>query len=277
MADSRSGAPETPRSGTQGSSPGANSSTARAFLERPIAIVTLIGAVIALIFVIRPNWAPERTPPPPPGVHLADVDLDREKNIQADWEAGSGERSTGNTPASSLTAIVRNEAENPALIKQADFKFDSADPVGCPYGGGGSSVKARYDIKVPGDSKFPSTISRKMKYDIPPHEQERIGFTVGPTVLYEGSLPVVYRFTLTLRLSDGKALQIPKVSYMNPAGAEGALYAARQAVEGGGGFVTTECVKEQEAAIGEILKSSELSSPELRKFHAELRKLAKRA
>ncbi|GGK30857.1 hypothetical protein GCM10011583_73440 [Streptomyces camponoticapitis] len=66
--------------------------------------------------------------------------------------------------ASLVTVILRNSGDNPALGSEAEFNFSSITEVGCPYGAGGTQVKARYDIKVPVEAQAPLKQVRKMKY-----------------------------------------------------------------------------------------------------------------
>lgn len=155
--------PRAQRSGTPDSPP---ARPQRPLLQRSTVIfglaaivLSIVATSITLYFQLSPDSAPEKTPA---GVSLVDVDLDRQKNVRADWEnLGTGNKGSDTASASQLTVIIRNETEDPALITKASFRFSAVDSVGCPSGGGGVQTSARYDIKVTGDSKPPFSADRR--------------------------------------------------------------------------------------------------------------------
>lgn len=208
-------------------------------------------------------------------MELVDFDLEKEEEIRADWIAGDGVRKDGAWKASLATVILRNNGDNPALVSHAEFRFSSVTEVGCPYGAGGTEVKARYDIKVPAEARAPFEQVRKMKYTLPPHEQERIAFTVGPESAFEGALPQVYTFAITLHLDDESRIEVPEMTSMDPSRTKGALESAERAMQDGTRYLATtaDCVREQERKAREIVKGNVNVSPELKRYSAELTRL----
>ncbi|MCL7382130.1 hypothetical protein [Streptomyces sp. 35G-GA-8] len=244
--------------------------------------VGIFAGILGLVFLLRPDSQPKPKPDPVPGGELVDFDLEREEEIQADWTVG--EDVTGDSidsgvmkdwKASLVTVILRNSGDNPALVSQAEFRFSSVTEVGCPYGAGGTEVKARYDVKVPREAKAPFKQVRKMKYTLPPHEQERVAFTVGPESVSSGSLPQVYTFTITLHLDDKTRIEIPEMTYMDPSSSEAVLQSAEQAMKNGGEYsvATLACLREQERKARELVEGSKNTSAELKRFRAELTRL----
>ncbi|MFH8221983.1 hypothetical protein ACH4C2_23285 [Streptomyces sp. NPDC018057] len=229
---------------------------------------------LGLLFLLVPDLQPKPSPEPDPGAKLVDFDLDQEQRIRADWVSDGGEPgTTGDWKSSLVTVILRNSGDNPVLVSQAEFRFSAITELGCPYGAGGLEVKARYDIRIPSRAQAPFQRVRKMKYTIPPHEQERVAFTVGPERVYEGGLPHVYVFTISLRLSDHSRIEIPEMTYMDPYGQEPALEAAEQAMTTGHFSATEACVRAQERKARELAAGTSTVSPELRSFSAELTRI----
>ncbi|WP_145953760.1 hypothetical protein [Streptomyces venezuelae] len=276
-----SGSPAVAAPGTSGPA-GTGSAVREAerpFLQRPQGIIAVIGGVIAalggvlgLVFLLFPDLQPR--PDSGAEVTVVDVDLAKEEEIRADWTSAGGEE-TGKTTqwkASLVTVVLRNSGENPALVSQAEFDFSYITQVGCPYGASGLEVKARYDVKVPTTAKVPFKQIRKLKYSLPPHEQERIAFTVGPETAFDGSLPSVYTFTITLRLDDGSSFTTPKMTYMDPSGSASVLEAGEQVVQHGekGSFTTVACLKEQEHLARELSEGSSYVSAELKRYSSKL-------
>ncbi|MFI8917161.1 hypothetical protein ACIGW4_36905 [Streptomyces sp. NPDC053513] len=234
-------------------------------------MIAALSGALALVFLLFPDLQPQ--PESGAEVELVDVDLAKEEEIRADWtSAGEDERGeTAQWKASLVTMVLRNSGENPALVSQAEFDFSSITPVGCPYGASGLEVKARYDVKVPAGAKAPFRKIRKLKYSLPPHEQERIAFTVGPETASDGVLPSVYTFTITLRLDDGSSLTTPKMTYMDPSGSASVLTTGDQVVRYGPiGSFTAACLKEQERLARELSASSPYVSAELKRYSSQL-------
>ncbi|MGW6684115.1 hypothetical protein ACWGBO_30090 [[Kitasatospora] papulosa] len=225
-------------------------------------------------YLIFPDSQPKASPEPEPRVELVDFDLDKEKFIRADVHSGGGESEVTDEWKSSLvTVILGNDGDIPALVTEAEFNFSLITEIGCPYGAGGADITARYDIKVPAKARAPMKQVRKLKYTVPPHGQERIAFTVGPEHVYEGNLPRVYIFTISLRLDDGSHLEIPKMTYMDPFGKEASLDASEQAMTGHHFVATEACVREQEGKARKLARGTEKVAPELKEFSAELTKI----
>ncbi|MFE2601649.1 hypothetical protein ACFXCZ_35140 [Streptomyces sp. NPDC059396] len=256
----------------------------RPFLQRPQGVLAVVGGVVGvvagvlgLVFLLFPDLQPEPEPDPVPGVDLVDFDLEKEDRIQADWTNGGGPESgvMKDWKASLVTVVLRNNGDNPVLVSQAEFRFSSVTEVGCPYGAGGLEVKARYDVKVPAEAQAPFRQVRKMKYTLPPHEQERVAFTVGPESVAEGSLPQVYRFAIILHLDDKTRIEVPEVTYMDPSSSEAVLWSAERAMKDGQryAFTTVACVKEQERKAREILEGPGKASSELKQYSAALTRL----
>lgn len=235
-------------------------------------VVGAVGGTIAIVTFFFPELQPERDQPK---LELSHVDVSREKDIAADWVAGNDPQPVMNDWTTSFLSIgLRNRSADEVLVTEARFDFSKITVLGCPYGGGGSVVKARYDIKVPTGLTAPSILARSMKFDVPPHGNERIGFTVGPETHPEGFLPVVYTFTVTLFADDKSRLTTAPVVFMNPEGTELMLRAAQEAMrEGEGGYVSPACVKEQASKARELVTGAALVSPELVKYSEQLSRL----
>ncbi|WP_199577558.1 hypothetical protein [Streptomyces sp. CRB46] len=251
----------------------------RPFLQRPQGIIAVasgglsfVAGIVALAFLFFPDVQPK---PGPPELELVDVDLSKERDIQADWISGGGERETRNWKTSLVTVMLRNSGDNPVAVSHAEFRFRSIDEVGCPYGAGGTEIKARYDIKVPVGTQAPYRTTRKMMYTVPPHEQERIAFSVGPASVFGGSLPMVYTFDVVLHLDDNSKITLPAMTYMAPSGSEEVLAAAEAAMnnEETYGLTTEACVREQERTARKLAQGTAYVSPELRSYSAELTRL----
>ncbi|MEU1123865.1 hypothetical protein ABZ371_09870 [Streptomyces sp. NPDC005899] len=235
-------------------------------------MVSIVVSAVGLVFLFAPDLQPE---PEPPGLELVDFDLDKQKNIQADWTSDGEKGVMKDWETSLVTVMLRNGGDNPVLVKHADFRFSSVVEVGCPYGAGGSEVQARYDIKVPTGAKAPFTRTRKMKYTVPPHKQEQVAFTVGPKSVFAGALPQVYTFKITLHLSDGSRIEVPEMTYLDPSNTETVLESAAAAVKDGEryAFTTVDCVKQQERKARKIVQGASHVSPELTQYSAELTRL----
>ncbi|MEU5958759.1 hypothetical protein [Streptomyces sp. NPDC047525] len=251
----------------------------KAFLEKPQAVISLAGGVVAilvavlgLVFGFFPGCQP---PPPEPKLKLSDVDVAREKDIAADWTyAGEPHGVVERWESSMLSIALRNPSDNKVLVTQAEFVISAVTKLGCPYGGGGSSIQARYDIKVPDGRSTPFTLRRPLKFEVPPHDNQRIGFTMGPESFVDGGLPNVYRFTLTLTADDKSRLTTDPVILMTPQGSDSVLEAAEDAMRKGPGATTPECVKKLARTAREIVEGGDLVSPELMKYSTELNRLA---
>ncbi|MEV7526669.1 hypothetical protein [Streptomyces sp. NPDC091371] len=250
------------------------------FLRKPQGVISVVGgtiailvAVLSLFFNFFPGCKPE---PKPPKLELSNVDVAREQDIVADWtEADEQPQPVMKDWTSSLLSIaLRNRSADEVLVTNVKLDFSAVTQLGCPYGAGGSVVKARYDIKVPYGFTAPSTLTRPVKYEVPPHGNERIGFTVGPETFPEGSLPIVYSFTATLSADDESTLTADPVVLMNPQGAEAVLQAAEWAMRYTNAAVKPACVREQARKAREIVEGTTLVSPELVQFSKELNRLA---
>ncbi|MFC8176023.1 hypothetical protein [Streptomyces sp. NPDC057325] len=234
-------------------------------------MIAALGGVLGLVFLLFPNLQPQSEAGAE--VKLVDVDLAKEEEIRADWTSAGGDEAgeTAQWKASLVTVVLRNSGENPALVTQTEFDFSSVTQVGCPYGASGLEVKARYDIKIPAGAKVPFRQTRKLKYSLPSHGQERIAFTVGPEMTSDGVLPSVYTFTITLRLDDGSSITTPRMTYMDPSGSESVLTTGDQVVRYGPiGDFTAACLKEQERMARELSAGSPYVSAELKRYSSQL-------
>ncbi|GGO58851.1 hypothetical protein [Streptomyces lasiicapitis] len=249
------------------------------FLEKPQAVISVAGGAVAILVaslgLVFGFFLGCKRQPPPPKLELSDVDVAREKDIAADWTSGDEPRPAMNDWTSSLLSIaLRNRSEDKVLVTEAEFAINAVTQLGCPYGAGGSVVKARYDIKIPDLRTPPFTVTRPLKFEVPPHDNERIGFTVGPETVPDGSLPRVYSFTVTLSADDKSRLTTAPVVLMNPQGTASVLDAAEEVMSDGTGFVKPACVREQARKAREIVEGATLVSPELTKYSDELNRLA---
>ncbi|MEJ1201590.1 MULTISPECIES: hypothetical protein [unclassified Streptomyces] len=229
----------------------------------------------ALVFLFWPDAQPE--PDPPPSLSLVDSDVDREENVAADIVLVEGEPvKPAHESASVVSAVLRNSGDNPVLITKADVRLSAVREAGCPRGGGLADIKAQYDIKVPLDAKAGAVLTRKMKYSLPPHSQERVAFTVGPEHFYEGSRPWIYTFTITIQAADGSKVTVPEVTYLSPLkGASGFLATARYAVaHPNGGHMDPTCVSRQARSVAQLVKAAKRPSPELTEFSEELTRIS---
>jgi hypothetical protein len=250
------------------------------FLHKPQGVISVVGgavailvAILGLVFDFFPGCTPERDPPK---LELSNVDVAREQDITADWTSGDERQpAMKDWKASLLSIALRNRSADEVLVTEAKFAISVVTKLGCPYGAGGSAVMARYDIKVPDGFTPPDTLTRPLKYKVPPHRNERIAFTVGPEILREGSLPMVYTFTVTLLADDKSSLTTDAVVFMNPQNTKSVLQAAESAMrDGKGGFVTPVCVREQARKARQIVEGATLVSPELKEYSDELNRLA---
>ncbi|MCX5612984.1 hypothetical protein OHB39_36345 [Streptomyces sp. NBC_00047] len=234
--------------------------------------VAILVAILGLAFDFFPGYKPE---PDPPKLELSNVDVAREQDIAADWTLGDEPQPVRNDWTSSLLSIaLRNRSADKVLVTEARFEFSAVTTLGCPYGAGGSVIKARYDIKVPVGTNPPSTLTRPLKFEVPPHGNERIGFTVGPETVQGGSRPTVYTFTATISSDDKSRLTTDPVVLMNPQNTKSVLQAAESAMRYGTGATTPACVREQARKAREIVEGATLVSPELVKYSEELNRLA---
>ncbi|GAA2462689.1 hypothetical protein [Streptomyces macrosporus] len=228
-----------------------------------------------------PDVQPKPSPEPPPRVELVDSDVDREQNIAADVVFDEQVTEQVEVPASVVSVTLRNRADDPVLVTHAEVRLTSATEVLCPYGAGPTVIKAQYNIKIPHKAGAGSVITRKMKYTLPPHGQERVAFTVGPESYGEGSMPWIYTFTISLHMDDGSTVTVPEVTYLAPTNkATEFLAVAEQAMNpeqsGGAGLMEPACVSRQARSVAQLVKSASRPSPELRDFSAELTRLAGR-
>ncbi|MGW5852379.1 hypothetical protein ACWFQ8_31320 [Streptomyces sp. NPDC055254] len=249
------------------------------FLHKPQGVISVVGgalailvAILGLVFDFFPGCKPE---PDSPKLELSNVDVAREQDIAADWTLADEPQPTVNNWTSSLLSIaLRNRSEDKVLVTEAKFEFSAVTELGCSYGAGASVLKARYDVKVPDESTPPFTLTRPLKFEVPPHDNERIGFTVGPETFPDGSLPRAYTFTATLSADDKSSLTTDPVVLMNPQRTKSVLQAAESAMRYGKGATTPACVREQARKAREIVEGATLVSPELVKYSEELNRLA---
>ncbi|MFI6341082.1 hypothetical protein [Streptomyces sp. NPDC050535] len=247
------------------------------FLRRSQGVVSVVGgavgilvAVLGLVFALLRGCGANQLK-----LELSDVDVARERDIAADWTQGDVPQPAMTDWTSSLLSIaVRNPSADEVLVTEASFVISAVTELGCPYGAGGSVVSARYDVKVPDGRTPPFTLTRPLKFEVPPHGTERLGFTVGPETLPAGALPRVYTFTAALSGDDGSRLTTDPVVFMNPQGTKSVLQAAESAMRGGSGFTTPACVREQAGKARELVEGASLVSPELSEYSQELGRLA---
>lgn len=263
--------------GRQGDSQAADQD--KPFLHKPQGVISVVGgalailvAVLGLFFDFFPGCKRE---PDQPKLELSNVDVAREQDIAADWtDGGEPQPVMKDWKSSVLSIALRNPSANKVLVTEAKFKFSAVTTIGCHYGGGGSAVAARYDIKVPVISALPIEVTRPLKFEVPAHENERIAFTVGPDVQGSGLSPSVYTLTVTLSADDNSRLTTDPVVFMNPQGTESVLQAAERAMRYRNAAVKPACVREQARKASELLKDAPLVSPELVKYSKELNRLA---
>ncbi|GAA2391552.1 hypothetical protein GCM10010420_14690 [Streptomyces glaucosporus] len=270
--------PETPPAAESQEQKGGFWEKQQKILEFAGGTVALIGGIVGLVFVLWPDAQPEPEPDPSP-VELVDSDVDREENVAADVVFDGQVTNRFQDRASVVSATLRNSGDNPVLITHAEVRITALHVVDCGYGAGATDIKARYDIKVPDGATKGSKISRKMKYTLPPHTQERVAFTVGPRRYGEGSVPRVYTFTVALHLDDGSEVVIPEISYLSPLSlAEEFLAHAEQAINPepgiGAGLMDPSCVSRQARSLEQLVRSASRPSPELREFSKELSGIA---
>ncbi|MGP3691314.1 hypothetical protein ACTVZO_42795 [Streptomyces sp. IBSNAI002] len=267
--------------GRQDDGAGQDQDQDKPFLKKPQGVISVVGgaiailvAILGLVFTFFPGFEPK---PDPPKLELSDVDVAREQDIVADWSDADQQPqpAVNNWTASLLSIALRNRSADEVLVTKAEFAFTAVTKLGCPYGGGGSVAKARYDIKVPASGFTPpSTLPRKLKFEVPPHGNERITFTVGPETYLSGDLPKVYSFTTTLSADDGSRLTTEPVVVMNPQGVKTVLQGAERAMRYTDATVKPSCVREQARRAREIVEGATLVSPELVQFSGELNRLA---
>ncbi|MFK0132444.1 hypothetical protein ACIQRZ_19080 [Streptomyces rubiginosohelvolus] len=229
-------------------------------------MVALVGGTATAIFLLWPDAQPKPDENPPPPVALVDSDVDREQNVKADVYSDTGippekllER------ASVVSAVLRNSGDNPVLVTHADVRLSAAVTVGCDSGSGLATIQAQYDVKFPVAAAAGYVATRKMKYTLPPHSQERVAFTVGPEKHFAGSLPKVYTFTIDLHMDDGSKVTIPEVSYLSPLKvAQGFLDNAKAKR-----VRSPACLPQQARAVSRLVEGAARPSPELREFSEE--------
>ncbi|WP_446038117.1 hypothetical protein [Streptomyces sp. SID1121] len=242
-------------------------------------IIGLVGGAAALVFLFWPDAQPEPEPDPPPPLTLVDSDVDREENVAADVTVDGSPAGKFQEQGSLVSAVLLNTGNDPILVTQADVRISAVREIGCRAGGSASLIQALYDIKVPTNAAAGAVVTRKMKYDLPPHAQERIAFTVGPEETFDGDRPLVYTFTVVLRTSSGASVTVPPVTYLSRlTAADQFLAGARQAIalkaQGSQGLMDPACVPAQANAIARLVKNSPRPSPELRELSAELSEIA---
>ncbi|MFD8276341.1 hypothetical protein [Streptomyces flaveolus] len=241
--------------------------------------LTVVAGIVGLVFLFWPDAQPKADPEPPPRVELIDSDVDREQNVAANVIFDGQVTEQAKVSASVVSVTLRNSADNPVLITHAEVRLTSATEILCTYGGGLTDIQAQYNVKIPRGAGAGTVISRKMKYTLPPHTQERVAFTVGPERYGEGSMPWIYTFTISLHMDDGSTVTVPEVTYLAPTDMATAFLAmAEQAMSpeqpGEAGLMEPACVSKQARSIGQLVKSAPRPSPELRDFSAKLTRLA---
>ncbi|MER6979865.1 hypothetical protein [Streptomyces carpinensis] len=256
----------------------------KGFWTRPQGVVAVVGGLISalaaitgLVFLLVPDWQPE--PKPSMGLELVESDVVREKDIRAEISEDGSPAGAFNEKASTLSVTLRNTSDDPILITSAEAHFSSVKEVGCPYGAGVADLKALYDIRVPPLRRGAFTVKREFKYTVPPHSQERVGFSVGPERSWEGFLPLVYTFTLVLHPDHGASLIVPEATQLAPQSAADTVLGTARALaerEPYASVPTPACVRKQAAIVQKTVSAAKRPSPELREFSAELTRIAQR-
>ncbi|MGY4276972.1 hypothetical protein ACVILE_003152 [Streptomyces sp. M18.1] len=245
------------------------------FLERPIGWVTVIGGclailsgIVALLFQLFPDWQPERDGTP--SLKVADFNVEHEENIQADAIGEDGKKTkVEEWPSSMITVTIRNEGDDPVLIRNARFKFHHIDEFSCDGGGGLGWPIGRYDVKLAGE-KSGAVVDRKMRWTIPPHDQETVAFTVGPKGGVNMSVSL-YRFQITLERDEGDKVELPVVAHAAPLmwiemhgkGSPGASSPP--------GNSEIECWKKEWHELMAFTETGDVKSPEFRSFYSRVK------
>ncbi|MFS8199304.1 hypothetical protein ACLVWQ_11525 [Streptomyces sp. CWNU-52B] len=203
-------------------------------------------------------------------MEVADFTVDKEKNIKADWSTDT-EKGTNTVGTSLISVTLRNISDNPVRLTQTQFKFDHISGQECVLGGGDGRIAGRYDIKVPDSAKSPISVTRKMGWDLPPHKQETISYTVGPEHSAAGSLAWIYRFTIFIT-SDKGEIELPTVAHAASSDLVDVTIGNAELVFSPDSEYRSRqpCFKDEAKIVDDIIDSTKHTSPELRKLNKGL-------
>ncbi|MER7761611.1 hypothetical protein [Streptomyces sp. NPDC097619] len=247
----------------------------RTVLVAALACLGGAAAVLALLQLRPPGGDPpgERAGTGS-GLVLAGADVDRETDVVADWTLdGASQPPIPGWRSAVATVEVRNDGARPLRLTGAGFLFGTATELGCPYGAGTSRILPRYDVRVPSGRTLPFTLTRPLDLTLPAGGARDLAFTVGPEASPDGSLPVVFSFTVTLSAADGSRVTTPTLTLLNPADTRPVLYAAESSVRDGTGPTTPTCLREQSARAQALLAAGGEISPGLKRYAAGLARL----
>lgn len=195
----------------------------RPFWQRRTTVLTAVAAfmsivtgVIVLIFMFWPDLQPERDKTPT--VAISDFNVDKEKNIQADEMYLTGDSEVKTRPidwkSSMATVTLRNEGDDPVVIKKASLRILDFVQLGCEEVGHGHP-EGRYHFKIDDFENPGKTLGRRMRWKLPGHEAETMAFTIGPSSP-DPAVIHVYRYQLTLEPDRGSPIELPIVVHAAP-------------------------------------------------------------
>jgi len=113
---------------------------------------------------------------------------------------GDGPITPSREPTTAMDITVINSGNEPELITELRIVLREVKFIVCPGGGGGVSVEAEYDFKIPDyapEIAMPQIHTKSVRFELEPNRVDRLRVTLGPEGVQYG-VGVVYLYAFDL-------------------------------------------------------------------------------
>ena len=167
----------------------------RSYLTLATSIATLLATVIALITL----WVMFREDSPQ--IETIAFAIDTVTEVDGTEEVvGDGPITPSREPTTAMDITVINSGNEPELITELRIVLREVKFIVCPGGGGGVSVEAEYDFKIPDyapEIAMPQIHTKSVRFELEPNRVDRLRVTLGPeTIQYAVGAVDLYAFDL---------------------------------------------------------------------------------
>ena len=169
--------------------------THRSYLTLATSIATLLAMVAALITL----WVMFREDSPQIETIAFAIDTVAEVD-SIETVAGDGPITPSREPTTAMDITVINSGNEPELITELRIVLREVKFIVCPGGGGGVSVEAEYDFKIPlyaSEMAMPQIHTKSVRFELEPNRVDRLRVTLGPErIQYAVGAVDLYAFDL---------------------------------------------------------------------------------